>query len=66
MNRILTCRKIAAVLSAAVISCSALSLRTPIGMAAEEAVPAEAAVPFDGVDGLRPGSYSPDKVNILL
>ena len=66
MKMVPVCRKFVSVLSAAVMSCSALSFRPPLSSAAEQAVPSEAAVPFDRVDGLRAGSYSPDRVNILL
>ena len=68
MKRIRTCKKIIPILlSAMVMTCNALSFQAPIStMAAERAALAESAVPFGTVDGLEAGSYSPDKINVLL
>lgn len=61
-------KRIATVLlSAMVMTCNALSFQAPISTAsAAHAALAEDAVPFDSVDGLEEGSYSPDKVIVLL
>ena len=65
MKRKLVCRKIAAVLlSAAVITCSALSVQNPFRSSAVG--PDEEAVPFDCVDDLAEGTYSPNRINLLL
>lgn len=54
-------------LSAMMMTCSAVTFQAPISSAAAEcAAPVEEAASFDRVDGLAEGSYSPDTVNILL